>query len=107
MDADLANLDLERIRALWETENAGLAGASSSSAATRSISSPPSRPSTPRDRARADDPDLRALIRVFMINRGVWESGWWLGPSVSVAHTEANVDRYVEVFGEFLAAATG
>jgi glutamate-1-semialdehyde 2,1-aminomutase len=50
----------------------------------------------------ADDPDLRALIRVFMANRGVWESGWWLGPSVSVAHTEADVDRYVEVFGEFL-----
>jgi glutamate-1-semialdehyde aminotransferase len=50
----------------------------------------------------ADDPGLRALIRVFMANRGVWESGWWLGPSVSVAHTEADVDRYVAVFGEFL-----
>ena len=33
----------------------------------------------------ADDPDLRALIRVFMANRGVWESGWWLGPTLSVA----------------------
>ena len=54
----------------------------------------------------ADDPDLRALIRVFMANRGVWESGWWLGPTVSVAHTESDVDRYVEVFGEFLAEAT-
>ncbi len=52
----------------------------------------------------ADDPDLRALIRVFMANRGVWESGWWLGPSVSVAHTDADVDRYVGVFAEFLAA---
>ena len=52
----------------------------------------------------ADDPDLRALIRVFMANRGVWESGWWLGPSVSVAHTEADVDRYVSVFDDFLAA---
>ena len=32
----------------------------------------------------ADDPGLRALIRVFMANRGVWESGWWLGrPSPS------------------------
>ena len=52
----------------------------------------------------ADDPDLRALMRVFMANRGVWESGWWLGPSVSVAHTEADIDRYVAVFAEFLAA---
>ena len=52
----------------------------------------------------ADDPGLRALIRVFMANRGVWESGWWLGPTVSVAHTEADVDRYVAVFAEVLAS---
>jgi glutamate-1-semialdehyde 2,1-aminomutase len=50
----------------------------------------------------ADDPDLRALIRVYMANRGVWESGWWLGPTVSVAHDTADVDRYVDLFGEFL-----
>jgi glutamate-1-semialdehyde 2,1-aminomutase len=55
----------------------------------------------------ADDPDLRALIRVFMANRGVWESGWWLGPTVSVAHTEADVDRYLAVFDELLVAVTG
>lgn len=54
----------------------------------------------------ADDIDLRALIRVFLANRGVWESGWWLGPTVSVAHTTADVDRYVAVFGEFLGAVT-
>jgi glutamate-1-semialdehyde aminotransferase len=54
-----------------------------------------------------DDPDLRALIRVFMANRGVWESGWWLGPSVSVAHTDEDVDRYLALFAEFLAAARG
>ena len=51
-----------------------------------------------------DDPDLRALIRIFMANRGVWESGWWLGPTVSVAHSAQDVDRYVSVFSEFLAA---
>jgi glutamate-1-semialdehyde 2,1-aminomutase len=50
----------------------------------------------------ADDPSLRALIRVYMANRGVWESGWWLGPTVSVAHDAEDVDRYVELFGEFL-----
>src|SRR4051812_34404256 len=54
-------------------------------------------PDPPHDNASAraaDDPDLRALMRVFMANRGVWESGWWLGPTVSVAHTENDVDRY-------------
>lgn len=64
-------------------------------------------PVAPRNGAEsraADDPDLRALIRVFMANRGVWESGWWLGPTVSVAHTEADVERYVGVFDEFLTA---
>lgn len=50
-----------------------------------------------------DDPDLRALIRVWMANRGVWESGWWLGPTVSVAHTESDVDDFVRAFGQFLA----
>jgi glutamate-1-semialdehyde aminotransferase len=64
-------------------------------------------PDPPRDAAgsrAADAPDLRALIRVFMANRGVWESGWWLGPTASVAHTQEDVDRYVAVFEEFLAA---
>jgi glutamate-1-semialdehyde 2,1-aminomutase len=51
----------------------------------------------------ADDSDLRALMRAFMANRGVWESGWWLGPTVSVAHTEQDVNDYVDVFAEFAA----
>jgi glutamate-1-semialdehyde 2,1-aminomutase len=66
-------------------------------------------PEPPADGAAsraADDPDLRALIRVFMANRGVWESGWWLGPTVSVAHTNEDVDRYVDLFEEFLAEVT-
>lgn len=60
----------------------------------------------PRNGAQAraaDDPRVRALMRVWMANRGVWESGWWLGPTVSVAHTVADVDRYIAVFGECLA----
>jgi glutamate-1-semialdehyde 2,1-aminomutase len=66
-------------------------------------------PTAPRNGAEsraADDPSLRALIRVFMANRGVWESGWWLGPTVSVAHTQDDVDRYVEVFDAFLRTIT-
>ncbi len=50
-----------------------------------------------------DDPDLRALIRVGMANRGVWESGWWLGPTLSVAHNQADVDEYVATFAQLLA----
>jgi glutamate-1-semialdehyde aminotransferase len=67
-------------------------------------------PTPPRNGAesrRADDAELRALIRVFMANRGIWESGWWLGPTVSVAHTAAVVDRYLAVFREFLGELTG
>ena len=66
-------------------------------------------PDPPHDAATsraADDPDLRALLRVFMANRGVWESGWWLGPTVSVAHTEADVDTYIEVFTDFATTIT-
>jgi glutamate-1-semialdehyde 2,1-aminomutase len=66
-------------------------------------------PAPPGDAAgsrAADDSELRALIRVFMANRGVWESGWWLGPTVSVSHDESDVDRYVELFGEFLREVT-
>jgi glutamate-1-semialdehyde aminotransferase len=53
-----------------------------------------------------DDPELRALIRVYMANRGVWESGWWLGPTVSVAHGGDDVDHYLDVFAAFLADVT-
>jgi glutamate-1-semialdehyde 2,1-aminomutase len=66
-------------------------------------------PEPPADGAgsrAADDPDLRALIRVFMANRGVWESGWWLGPTVSIAHSADDVDRYLELFQEFLTEVT-
>jgi hypothetical protein len=37
-----------------------------------------------------------------MANRGVWESGWWLGPTLSVAHGPDDVDRYVATFEDFL-----
>ncbi|MFP5344004.1 MAG: transaminase [Candidatus Limnocylindria bacterium] len=55
----------------------------------------------------ADDPRLRALMRVWLANRGVWESGWWLGPTVSLAHTADDVDRYVDLFGRCLADLVG
>ena len=66
-------------------------------------------PVPPRSAAEsraADDPQLRALIRVYLANRAVWESGWWLGPTVSVAHTSSDVERYLAVFEEFAVALT-
>jgi glutamate-1-semialdehyde 2,1-aminomutase len=62
-----------------------------------------------RDGAEArtyDHPDLRALMRLWLVNRGVWESGWWLGPTVSVAHNEADVDEYVARFAKLLSELT-
>jgi len=64
-------------------------------------------PHPPRDARGArdtDDPGLRALIRLFLANRGVWESGWWLGPTVSVAHTPAEVQAYLDAIGAFTEA---
>jgi glutamate-1-semialdehyde 2,1-aminomutase len=64
-------------------------------------------PHPPRDARGArdtDDPDLRALIRVFLANRDVWESGWWLGPTVSAAHRPEDVDAYLDTIGEFTEA---
>jgi glutamate-1-semialdehyde 2,1-aminomutase len=66
----------------------------------------PEPPSDGSGSRAADDPALRALVRVFMANRGVWESGWWLGPTVSVAHGGEDVDRYLHVVEEFLAEVT-
>jgi glutamate-1-semialdehyde 2,1-aminomutase len=66
-------------------------------------------PSLPRNalEVRAgDDLELRALIRVYMANRGIWEGGYWLGPSASVPMAEADVDRYLEVLAGFLAELT-
>jgi glutamate-1-semialdehyde aminotransferase len=60
-----------------------------------------------REARDADDADLRAGIRVWLANRGVWESGWWLGPTVSVAHTAADVDSYVAAFRACLADLLG
>ena len=45
---------------------------------------------------------LRALTRLWLVNRRVWKSGWWFGPTGSVAHDEADIDEYVARFGELL-----
>lgn len=67
-------------------------------------------PTPPRHGAAsrgADDPRLRGLMWAWLANRGVWESGWWLGPTVSLAHAADDVDRYVAAFGECLRDLVG
>jgi len=55
----------------------------------------------------AEVPELRALMRVYLANRGIWEGGWWRGPAVSVAHTAEDVDRYLSVLRELIAEISG
>jgi glutamate-1-semialdehyde 2,1-aminomutase len=50
-----------------------------------------------------DDLELRALLRVALANRGIWEGGYWLGPAVSVAMDESGVNRYLGALSEILA----
>jgi glutamate-1-semialdehyde 2,1-aminomutase len=66
----------------------------------------PQPPREARGARDADDPGLRALIRLFLANRGLWESGWWLGPTVSVAHTPQDVQSYLDTIGELIQAVT-
>lgn len=63
----------------------------------------PKPPRTGAESRAADHPELRALMRVYMANRGVWEAGWWRAPAVSVAHTPEDVDSYIELFRKLLA----
>ncbi len=64
----------------------------------------------PRDAAdarAADIPGFKDAQRVFMANRGIWDFGWWGGPCLSVAHTAADVEAYVDRFGEWFAMVLG
>jgi glutamate-1-semialdehyde 2,1-aminomutase len=66
-------------------------------------------PSMPRDarEARASlDVPLRRAMRVYFANRGVWDAIVGAGPTCSVPADEDDVDRYVAVFGEFVAELT-
>jgi len=48
------------------------------------------------------DKALNLATRAFMANKGVWEPIYIHGPSISFAHAEADVDRYLNVLGELL-----
>jgi glutamate-1-semialdehyde 2,1-aminomutase len=61
-------------------------------------------PTPPRNNQEAgeyDLPTVRHLQRVFMVNRGVWDFGWW-GPAISAQTAAGDVDMYLGVFAEFI-----
>ena len=60
----------------------------------------------PRTGAQADaltDDLLTRLMRLWLANRGVWDALPGAGPTVPVPATRADVDRYLQAYGELLA----
>jgi glutamate-1-semialdehyde aminotransferase len=57
--------------------------------------------------ADADEqPELNALLRLYLANRGVWEAISTAGPAMSVAATHDDVATYLAAFREFVADVT-
>ena len=53
--------------------------------------------------ADADDqPELNALLRIHLANRGVWEAISTAGPTMSVAAEDGDVAAYLAAFAEFV-----
>lgn len=50
-----------------------------------------------------DRRDFVDLKRVYLANRGIWEAIYSAGPCVGIAHTEADVDRYLDTVTDLVA----
>ncbi len=62
-----------------------------------------------RNAAEADadeQPELNALLRLYLANRGVWEAISTAGPAMSVAAGETDVDDYLAAFDAFVRDVT-
>ena len=66
----------------------------------------PQAPRNALEASAAADFQLNRLHRLFLANRGIWEAISTAGPAVSLAATDADVDFYVTVFDELVAALT-
>ena len=62
----------------------------------------PELPRTGADGLRSIDHDLIDARRVYMANRGIWDAVASAGPQASIAHTDADIDSYVETAAGFL-----
>ena len=45
------------------------------------------------------DAELYRLLRLWMVNRGVWEAMEWAGPAISIAASDEHVEQYIETLG--------
>jgi glutamate-1-semialdehyde aminotransferase len=63
-------------------------------------------PRTASASREAHDAPLYRLLRLFMVNRGVWEAMEWAGPAFSVAATEEDLATYLAVLGAFVEELT-
>lgn len=67
-------------------------------------------PRLPRTGAEAwlsMDTDFIDTRRIYLANRGIWDSVATSGPQASFAHTDADIDRYVAAASQFLAEVVG
>ena len=55
---------------------------------------------------RSHDTELYRLLRLFMVNRGVWEAMEWAGPAVSVPAAGEDIDRYLGVLADLIEELT-
>ena len=62
----------------------------------------PSLPRTGDEGYQSLDHELIDARRVFMANRGIWDAVMSAGPQASIAHSDAHIDTYLDVAGEFL-----
>ena len=60
------------------------------------------RPRTGAEAHALTDDRLTRLMRVWLANRGVWEALPGAGPTACVPATRADVNRYIEAYGELL-----
>jgi glutamate-1-semialdehyde 2,1-aminomutase len=67
----------------------------------------PRPPRTGAEAAAAMDPELDALLHLYMLNRGILLTPFHMMALMSPATTEAHVDRHTEVFGEATAELAG
>jgi len=66
-------------------------------------------PEPPRNASEADAVEnelLRRVIRIWLVNRGVWEAIVGAGPVVPVPGTQDDVEMYVAAFGSLLERLT-
>ena len=61
------------------------------------------RPRTGAEAYALTDGQLTRLLRIWLANRGIWEALPGAGPTVPVPATRAEVDHYVNAYGELLA----